>query len=129
MPDLHLDTTMVRTHGASPCVVSAGALRATLCLVTGMHEIGACWPTGSSARQTLAALLLAPLMRQVVGPNWLAAESEQRLSGWMADHLRVAVKPYLDRVTLGAMEQAILMQLDSARLGRRAAVVAADDAL
>ncbi len=67
---------------------------------------------GSTFRQTLAALLTAPLSLQIVGPNRLAPASEQQLSAWMADHIRVSIQPYLDRETLGEMEQAILTQLD-----------------
>lgn len=66
----------------------------------------------STFRQTLAALLVESLSLQVVGANRLTPASEQQLSGWMADHLRVAVQPYPDRETLGAMEQAILTKLD-----------------
>jgi len=65
----------------------------------------------STFRQTLAALLVESLSLQVVGSNRLTPASEQ-LSGWMADHLRVAVQPYPDRGTLGAMERAILTRLD-----------------
>jgi hypothetical protein len=67
---------------------------------------------GSTFRQTLAALLVEPLGLQVVGPNRLALESEQRLSAWMVNHLSIAVQPYPDRDTLGAMEHVILMELD-----------------
>ncbi len=67
---------------------------------------------GSTFRQTLAAVLAEPLALHIVGPNRLTRESEGQLSVWMADHLRVTIQPYADRDTLGAMEQAILTQLD-----------------
>lgn len=66
----------------------------------------------STFRQTLAALLVESLSLQVVGSNRLTPASEQQLSAWMADHLRVAVQPYPDKETLGAMERAILTRLD-----------------
>jgi len=67
---------------------------------------------GSTFRHTLAALLAEPLALQIIGPNRLAPESEQQLSAWMKDHLRVVVCAYPDADTLGAMEDAILARLD-----------------
>jgi len=74
--------------------------------VRGMHLRGNI--RSSTFRQTLAAVLVAPLQLDVVGPNRVSRASEEDLSTWMAAHLRVTAGPYPDRETLGAMEQAIL---------------------
>lgn len=66
----------------------------------------------STFRWTLAALLRGQLALQRVGILRLDQANEQRLTGWMEDHLQVAALPYADRDTLGAVEAAVLSDLD-----------------
>jgi hypothetical protein len=67
---------------------------------------------GSTFRLTLASCLIAPLQLERIGRLRLAAESEQRLSAWIADHLEVAVHPVDDRDPLSDLERGVLAELD-----------------
>lgn len=66
----------------------------------------------STLRWTLAALLHGHLALQRMGILELDKASEQRLTCWMEDHLQVAALAYADRDTLGAVEGAVLSDLD-----------------
>ena len=58
----------------------------------------------STFRRTLAAALAEPL--------GLRDENDAALSAWMANHLRVVVVPVHDRDALGAVEEAVLDEID-----------------
>jgi hypothetical protein len=66
----------------------------------------------STFRHTLAATAGPALGLEIIGPSRLTADSEQRLSAWICEHLRVAVEPFPDRDQLGAIEHAVLMILN-----------------
>ena len=67
---------------------------------------------GSTFRLTLAAALQRSLNLRPIGPKTLTADSERRLSAWIADHLEVAVFPYRDADALADLEHRVLRELD-----------------
>jgi hypothetical protein len=67
---------------------------------------------GSTFRLTLASCLITPLELERIGRLQLAAESERRLTAWIADHLEVAVHPVDDRDPLSDLERNVLAELD-----------------
>ena len=66
----------------------------------------------STFRLTLASALFEPLDLKLIGPGRLARTSELRVSEWIRAHLAIAVHPFPDRDTLGALEQRIIQRLD-----------------
>lgn len=67
---------------------------------------------GSTFRRTLAALLRQRLGLRLSAAGRLAAESEGLLSGWMRDHLAVAVYAFAERDALASLEHEVLATLD-----------------
>lgn len=67
---------------------------------------------GSTFRRTLAALLRDRLGLRLITAGQLAAESEGVLSGWMRDHLAVAVHAFATRDALANLEHEVLAVLD-----------------
>ena len=68
--------------------------------------------TGSTFRLTLASILADSLGLVDAGGRKLALEGETRLSGWMLEHLQVAVTAVPDRTLVGPLEDAVLARLD-----------------
>lgn len=66
----------------------------------------------STLRWTLAAILFDRLGLQGQAAMLITPGSEQELSGWMREHLAVAVHPHDDRDTLAGLERAVLERLD-----------------
>ena len=66
----------------------------------------------STFRWTLASLLFKQLDVQVQAAMVITPSSEQALTGWMREHLSIAVHPHDDRDTLGGLMQAVLVRLD-----------------
>jgi len=67
---------------------------------------------GSTFRLTLAAALRTSLDLTPVGRRRLTKDSECRLSGWIADHLEVAIHPFVDPDPLNDLEHRVLRTLD-----------------
>jgi len=67
---------------------------------------------GSTFRLNVASCLARPLALVRTAPRQLDSPSEARLSGWMRDHLEVAVFPVADRDPLGDLEHRVLRKLD-----------------
>ena len=67
---------------------------------------------GSTFRLTLASCLVRPLALVRIGQRRLDSPSERRLSGWMHDHLEIAVLPLADGDVLGHLEHRVLLTLD-----------------
>ena len=67
----------------------------------------------STFRETISAVLLAPLGLTVMQPRKLARNDNKRVSEWIKEHLRVSVVPVGDRDSLGQMERTVLRELDS----------------
>jgi hypothetical protein len=57
-------------------------------------------------------LLLGRLDLATVARGKLDVASNARVSDWIADHVRVAIAPYDDRDTLGAVESEVVTALD-----------------
>jgi hypothetical protein len=66
----------------------------------------------STFRATLTAVLLEPLSLCLAVPRRLDKTSNQALSKWMRQHLRVAIIPFDDRDGLVAVEHSVLARLD-----------------
>jgi hypothetical protein len=66
----------------------------------------------STFRETLTAVLSAPLSLHPVAPRRLDNASNRALSIWMHHYLCVAIVPFDDRDDLAAVEQAVLARLD-----------------
>jgi hypothetical protein len=66
----------------------------------------------STFRRTLAAALRERLRLEFAAPGRLVIESELALSGWIREHLEVAVHPFDDRDALASLERAVLSALD-----------------
>ena len=66
----------------------------------------------STFRETISAILVAPLGLTVVQPRRLARNDNERISKWIKDHLRVSVVPVGDRDSLGRIERVVLRELD-----------------
>ena len=66
----------------------------------------------STFRATLAAVLREPLSLTLIAPRLLDAQSESRLTAWIADNLCVAICAYPDRDSLESIERAVLLELD-----------------
>jgi len=67
---------------------------------------------GSTLRLTLGAVLAEQLSLEKVGRKKFSADSEARLSSWMAERLSIAVYPFSDRQSLGDLEARVVSQLD-----------------
>lgn len=67
----------------------------------------------SGMRWTLASILFDRLELQGQAAMLLTPSSEQALSGWIREHLSVALHPHDARDTLGGLAQAIVQRLDS----------------
>lgn len=67
---------------------------------------------GSTFRFTLAAVLAGELGLQGAGGRHLAGDGESKLTGWMLDHLAVAVVPIDDHDIVGGLERLVLARLD-----------------
>jgi hypothetical protein len=67
---------------------------------------------GSTLRLTLASCVAILLELRSVGRKRLATGGEERLTGWIQEHLRVAVHPYPNRDALESLEHRILERLD-----------------
>ena len=67
---------------------------------------------GSTFRLTLAACLAAPLQLHRTDSKHLAPDSEQQLTLWMHEHLKVAVMPFPERDALADLEHHVLAKLD-----------------
>jgi hypothetical protein len=65
----------------------------------------------STFRLTISALLTERLGLKAAGGR-LLPDSNAVVTGWIADHLRVAIAPYPDRDTLGAVEAEVVRVLD-----------------
>lgn len=68
--------------------------------------------SSSTFRYTISAVLFAPLGLRLVKPMQFIQEDNKRVSGWIKDHLRVVVVPYVDRDSLGSVEEIVLDELD-----------------
>jgi hypothetical protein len=66
----------------------------------------------STFRLTVSALLLNRLGLVTATGGKLDRRSNQRVSEWIADHLRVAVAPFDDRDALAAVEAEVVAHLD-----------------
>ena len=66
----------------------------------------------STFRLTISSLLLRRLRLTAIPGGKLDPDSNAEVSEWIADHLRVAIAPYEDRDTLGAVEAEVVAQLD-----------------
>ncbi|MDP8991540.1 MAG: hypothetical protein M3N31_00525 [Actinomycetota bacterium] len=66
----------------------------------------------STFRKTLTAVLLEPLDLHLARPDRLDAVSNQQLSAWMRQHLRLVIAAHPDRATLARVENAVLRRLD-----------------
>jgi hypothetical protein len=66
----------------------------------------------STFRLTISCLLLRRLRLRAIPGGKLDIDSNTIVSEWIADHLRVALVPYEDRDTLGAVEAEVVAQLD-----------------
>lgn len=66
----------------------------------------------STFRETISAVLLAPLGLTVVESRKLARSDNTRVSEWVKDHLLVVVVPFGDRDSLERVEDAVLQELD-----------------
>lgn len=66
----------------------------------------------STLRWTLAAILFDQLELQGQAAMLVTPSSEEALTGWMREHLSVAVHPHDDRDSLGGLERAVLVELD-----------------
>lgn len=69
---------------------------------------------GSTFRLTLASVLRDPLDLVISTPGHLDHDSERSLSGWIGDHLEVAVYPFPMRDALSDLEHRVLLFLDPA---------------
>ena len=89
----------------------AGTSTATLrSRVRGNHLGGTI--TGSTFRLTLASLLAKDLGLVDAGGRRLAAEGETRLTGWMIEHLALAITPSPNRAALSHLEDDVLAKLN-----------------
>ena len=68
--------------------------------------------SSSTFRQTLAVLLRERLGLQMASPDVLTADSENRLSDWMADRLSATVWPTAQADHLNDIEQRVITRLD-----------------
>ena len=68
--------------------------------------------SSSTFRRTISALLREPLNLRLTEPGKLMPEDNRRVSGWIENHLRVAIVPSEDRDSLECVEQAVLDTLD-----------------
>lgn len=68
--------------------------------------------TSSTFRLTLSAILMEPMQLRLGKPGRLAAGDRKKVSGWMKEHLRVAIAPYDDRDSLEDLEKDVLVALD-----------------
>jgi hypothetical protein len=66
----------------------------------------------STFRLTLAAALVEPLDLELIGSKKLSPASERCLSGWIEDHLEVAVHPFGDRDSLADLENRVLAEVN-----------------
>lgn len=66
----------------------------------------------STFRLTISSLLRRRLGLRAIPGGKLDPDSNTMVSEWIADHLRVALAPYEDRDTLGAVEAEVVAQLD-----------------
>jgi hypothetical protein len=78
--------------------------------IGGNHLAGTIY--GSTFRRTLAAILRRPLDLQLRSAGCLERDSERSLSGWMRQHLDVAVHPFPERDALASLEKEVLAVLD-----------------
>jgi len=67
---------------------------------------------GSTFRLTLAAALMQELGLVITGPRMLDRPSEHLLSGWIRQHLSLAVYPFKAADTLADLEDRVLAVLD-----------------
>jgi hypothetical protein len=61
---------------------------------------------------TLAAALVEPLDLELIVSKKLSPASERCLSGWIEDHLEVAVHPFGDRDSLADLENRVLAEVN-----------------
>lgn len=66
----------------------------------------------STFRLTISALLVDQLQLLVVGGGRLERESNNRVSTWIAEHMRVGIAGFDDRHQLGVVEAAVVTALD-----------------
>lgn len=66
----------------------------------------------STFRKTMSAALLKPLSLRLSKPNCLEKTSNEALSGWMREHLRIVVAPHSRRGQLAAVETAVLKRIN-----------------
>ncbi len=66
----------------------------------------------STFRLTISVLLFDRLGLVSAGRGKLDTRSNDAVSAWIAEHLKVAIAPYDDRDTLGAIEEEVLTRLD-----------------
>src|SRR4051812_24613325 len=78
--------------------------------IGGSHLAGTIY--GSTFRQTLAAVLREPLRLQLAAPGRMERNSELELSGWMRQHLEIAIYPFGHRDVLANLEHEVLTVLD-----------------
>ena len=77
------------------------------------QHIGGNVDTGSSTfRLTISALLVDHLQLLVVAGGRLERESNDRVSTWIAEHMRVGIAGFDDRDQLGVVEAAVVTALD-----------------
>ncbi|MGH2809829.1 MAG: DUF6884 domain-containing protein [Actinomycetota bacterium] len=67
----------------------------------------------STFRLTLASLLTEQLGLELLGPEKMSPQSEERLTAWIKQHLSVAVFSYEDRPSLRAFEEQVIRQIDA----------------
>ena len=68
--------------------------------------------SSSTFRHTISAVLFAPLGLRLAKSMQLIRKDNKRVSSWIKDHLRVVVVPYVDRDSLGSVEEIVLDELD-----------------
>jgi hypothetical protein len=66
----------------------------------------------STFRKTMTAVLLEHLALQLVGPHRLDKASNDAVSKWVREHLRIVTGPHIDREQLANVEQAVLERID-----------------
>ncbi len=66
----------------------------------------------STFRKTIASIVIDELALEVENENRLVADSNRRLSSWIAEHLRVNPVPFDDRDRLGELEGRVVSALD-----------------
>ena len=108
---VHADSCIYVGQAGATKQPSGKTSRATLkSRILGNHIRG---NVGSSTfRRTISSILFEPLNLRLEKRNRLARDSNNRVSAWIKDHLRVAMVPYPDRDSLLNVEKDVMAKLD-----------------